>query len=333
MTKSRYIFVILLSILIILLVIDLAIGSVSISFTEACSGFIGKPQNISELILEQRFLSAITAVLSCAFLAICGLYLQVLFRNHLAGPSVLGISSGSLLGMSIFTFLIASFSNIDLSLKYTSLLFSWAGGMAVLMLLWSINRKTKSTQTLLIIGLLISFGASAIIDLLKIFFNARQLQFFTVWNMASFQNTTWFDIMIMVSAFALCLPMMIWCTPYLNFVDLGDDMALSMGTPLARFKQRILLITGILVGVTTALCGPIAFIGMAVPQFVKLWKKHNFYEGMSISVLLTGGIFGLITDILSKSLWMPQLIPVNTISSLLGIPIVLWIIFKHRNFD
>jgi iron complex transport system permease protein len=333
MSKNQWIFFSLVSILIALFIIDLFSGVADLSIYSYFQFFLNTCEVGTHEIIEQRFLSSVTAAISCAFLSLSGLYLQVLFRNSLAGPSVLGISSGSLLGMAIFISIGISAVTASISMKYIGVFFSLVGALCILSILLWVNQKVRKSSTLLIIGMLFSFAASAIIDLFKVHFSAMQLQQFTLWNMASFQNTQWIDIKLLLFGFLLCIPSILYSTSKLNMYDLGDEIAQSMGIPISILKTHVLWITGVLVSLTTALCGPIAFVGIAIPQLVKHWKVHAYYEHVSISVFLIGGIFGIFTDILSKIILQPQIISVNTISSLLGIPMVIWIIIKNKSLD
>lgn len=285
-----------------------------------------------KIILEQRILSSITALLSCAILSLCGMYLQILFKNPLAGPSVLGISSGSMMGMSIFILISSTLSDEIIPLKHLSMLFSLTGALSILLLLLWIHQKTKSAQTLLLAGIMISFGTSAVIDFLKLFFQANELQQFTFWSLSSFQNSQWSDLFILSIFITLLLPWIIQITPGLNLYDLGDEMAQNLGLNVPVFQKKAILITGILISYITSICGPIAFIGLIIPQLVKLLRFHAFYEHVSLMVILLGAIAGILVDFLSKNLLSPHLISVNTISSLIGIPIVFYLLYKKPSY-
>ncbi len=305
-------------------------GAINISWQQL---FQSKDETL-QLIVHQRILSSFTAAVAGCFLSLSGLLLQVLFRNILAGPSVLGITSGSSFGVAFFMFLMNSLLGVSyFSDSFSLVLFALAGSFITLLLLVWVSKKINSSSTLLIIGLMLSFVYSAGIDLLRFYFDKNQLQFFSVWNMASFQSCTWHQFYILLSLCLLGLFISLFTLKQMDIYMLGDDVARSMGVPIQRFTSLILVSSGIMVSVITAYCGPVAFIGLAVPLLARLLGFSPFYRSNFFLVMLLGAILSILCNVISKSIIPSQIVPLNSIASLIGIPIILLTLVKNKTLD
>ncbi len=329
-SKIRLLF--LIFILSVLVIINLQIGSFNISIKDFFHFLIHSNEinTTKKLIITHRIQHVCIAILSCGAISIAGLCLQTLFRNYLAGPSVLGISTGGILGMALGMLLfenLLSFSSIK---YYSNILFSVFGCMIVLSLLLIINKRLKSAQTLLLIGLMISFTSSALVDLVKVYFTQNQLQWFTIWSMSSFSNGGSLEIIVLLVLVIISYTLLTKLSKALDIYEMGDELATSMGVNLTYIRAIVLFITALLIATTTAICGPIAFIGLVVPQIVKLFSFGTSHKQFLPYVLLLGASAGILSDILSKIIYYPQILPVNSINSLLGIPVLIWILLKNK---
>jgi iron complex transport system permease protein len=278
---------------------------------------------------------AFTAILAGITLSISGLQMQTFFRNPLAGPFVLGISSGAGLGVAL---LIMAGSAFGWSL-YAGSLGLWAvimaasaGAILVLLLMSLTAWKVKDSMTLLIVGLMFGSAVSALISVLAFFSNAEQLKMFTVWSMGSLGSTQTNQLIGFLTATLIgILPMLIMLKSY-NAMLLGEAYAESMGVNINKLRWTMIISTGILAGSATAFCGPIAFIGIAVPHMARLIFKTGDHRILFPASALTGAIVLLVCDSISQLPGSAQTLPINAVTSLVGAPMVIWLILR-RNFS
>jgi iron complex transport system permease protein len=329
--KDIMVSVVLIFLLIGLFVFSLTIGDVKINFDQIIDVLKGDfVENKSfSYIIEQRLNRTIMAILGGSALAVSGLILQVFFRNPLAGPGVLGISSGVTLGVAIvvlggFTF--SSFmSNVSL------ILFGLMGALLILSTLMVISKYIIHSVTLLIVGLMLSYFTSAFVNALYHWADLEQSRQFIVWGLGSFSGVksnvlffiTPFFTLIYLSLFLLVKP--------LNALVLGEHYAKSMGVNIKTTKIIIIIITSILTAVVTVYCGPIAFIGIAVPQLVRQMSTSKTFKITIPLTLLMGALFALISDICLR--WFGNILPLNTITSLIGAPIIIWTIIRMNKVN
>ena len=285
----------------------------------------------NELIIKLRIPRTVTAIICGSGIAIAGLLMQTLFRNPLAGPSVLGISSGSTLGVALGIF---AMDALGLSLfyeKFSISLLAVLGATAVTFLLLFVSKFVRQNNTLLIIGLMIGYFVSSIVNLFSFYGDKTNLQSFVYWGLGSFDKETEFEnlffyyvpiILIMIGVFLLQKP--------LNLLLMGDKYAVSMGLNSRRIRLILISCTGVLVGLITSLCGPIAFLGIAVPHLARNFIKTSNHKWIIPFTLILGSCLGLICDIIARLPGLDGNLPLNAVTSFIGAPIVVWIIFKNR---
>ena len=286
------------------------------------------------IILESRLPKAITAILCGAALSVSGLQLQTLFRNPLAGPYILGISSGAGLGVAIFimglSFLGLSISSIGLSTNYGILISSILGSFCVLAILLSIINRLRDIMTVLILGIMIGSVITAIIGVIQYFSNDAQLKSFIMWTMGDLSSVTNSQIPLLASVVIIGLVLSFFVSKNLNAYLLGEEYATSLGVNIKKSRILIIVITSVLTGSITAYCGPIGFIGIVIPHLARMISNSSDHKVLiPLSVLLGINVL-LIADIISQLPGFEQSLPVNSITSLIGIPFIIWIIFKNK---
>lgn len=332
--RNTILFLILTILLFLLFLLNISFGSVSIPLKEVFNSLIG--ENASKatwqyIIINYRLPKALTAILVGTGLSIAGLLMQTLFRNPLAGPYVLGLSSGSSLGVA-FVVLGASFlpgfaTSILLS-PFGIIIASCLGSFMVLLAVLVAARKLKDTMTILIVGLMLSSFASAFVGVLTYFSTAEQLQKFTFWSMGSLGNLSWSSILILSTAVFVGLVLSFLSIKPLNALLLGENYAKSLGLNYKKARLLIIIATSILAGSITAFAGPIAFVGLAVPHISKLTFQTSNHFVLFWSTLLFGGIIMLICDLLSHLPNSDIVLPINAITSIIGAPIVIYLLLN-----
>jgi iron complex transport system permease protein len=324
--------------LIVLFFINISFGSITIPFKEVYESLTGGQSSKSTweyIIINYRLPKAITAVLVGMGLSISGLLMQTLFRNPLAGPYVLGLSSGASLGVA-FVILGASIlptflSGILLS-PYGIVLASTLGSTTVLLLVLLVSQRLRDTMAILIVGLMFGSFTSAVVGVLTYFSSAEQLQKFTFWSMGNLGNLSWSSIVILSICVLLGLFLSLLSIKPLNALLLGENYAKSMGLNFNKARLIIILATSILAGSITAYAGPIAFVGLAVPHISKLVFQTSNHTVLFWSTLLFGAAIMLICDVVSQMPGMEITLPINAITSILGAPIVIWLLVRKRSF-
>ena len=275
-------------------------------------------QNILHAI---RLPKAITAILAGAALSVSGLIMQTLFRNPLAGPYTLGVSSGASLGVAFLTMCSAS---LVLMLPIAACI----GATLVLLLVLAVSRKVTSNVSLLIVGMMFGSIAGALVSLLQNFANPDALKLFIVWTLGSLSSVGWSDMQLMVPILIVGALFVLLALKPLNGLLLGEEYAKGLGINVKRTRLFIVLATGLLAGGVTAFCGPIAFIGVAVPHIARgIFKTSNHRVTIPACVLI-GACLLLVCDVLCSLFIYP--LPISTVSALFGAPIIIWIILKHK---
>lgn len=338
LTSKAYLkLLIALSLLFILcFFLNISLGSIHIPFKSVIAALFN--QEVSEetwyyIIQNYRLPKAITAILVGAGLGISGLLMQTLFRNPLAGPYVLGLSSGASLGVAIIILGSAVFgstvANLFLS-KWSITIASSLGSFLVLMAVVMVSAKVKDTMAILIIGLMFASVTAAIVSVLSYFSTAEQLQRYVFWSYGSLGNLSWKEILVFCIVFTAGLFLSILSIKDLNALLLGDNYAKSMGVKLKQSRLKIILATSLLAGSITAFAGPIAFIGLAVPHLTKLVFNTSNHKLLIPSVLLFGSILMLICDTIAQLPTSEQSLPINAITSLIGAPVVIWLLVRKK---
>ena len=335
--QHKILFSVLLLGLVITFLLNISFGQVAIPIKEVAKSLIGF-ENAKEtweyIIVNFRLPKAVTATLVGMGLSVSGLLMQTLFRNPLAGPYVLGLSSGSSLGVAFVILgagLLPSFLAEILLSSYGIILASCLGSFLVLLLIIVVSRRLRDTATILIVGLMFSSFASAIVSVLTYFGSAEQLQKFTFWSMGSLGNLSWNSIFVLSIAVTIGLLLSMLSLKPLDTLLLGENYAMSMGLNIKKARYIIIIATSILAGSITAFAGPIAFIGLAVPHLSKLLFQTSNHKILFWSTLLIGAIIMLFCDMVSQLPGFDFTLPINAITSIIGAPVVIWLLMRKRS--
>ena len=334
--KNTLLFSTLIIGMVILFFLNISLGSINIPlkdvYTSLLHGSCSK-ESWNYIILNYRLPKAIVAILIGVGLSISGLLMQTLFRNPLAGPYVLGLSSGASLGVAV-VILGASLLPISLSEFFLSsfgiIIASSLGSFIVLVSVLVIAKRLRDTMAILIVGLMFGSLTSAIVGSLTYFSSAEQLQKFTFWSLGNLGNLTWNSIAILCFCVVLGLVLSVFSIKPLNALLLGENYARSLGINYKKTKYIILFATSILAGSITAFVGPIAFIGLAVPHIAKLVFQTSNHKILFWSTLLFGAIIMLICDSITQVPGTEITLPINAITSIFGAPIVIWLLVRKR---
>lgn len=322
--------------LILILLLNISLGSISIPikdvFNSLTGGNSGK-ETWDYIIVNYRLPKAITAILVGMGLSISGLLMQTLFRNPLAGPDVLGLSSGASLGVAIVILGAAFLPPVAASFllsSYGIILASTLGSFLVLLAVLSVSQSLRNTMAILIVGLMFGSLTSAIVGTLTYFSTAEQLQKFTFWSFGNLGNLSWSSIVILSICIFVGLVLSILNIKPLNALLLGENYARSLGMNYKKTRMIIILATSILTGSITAFAGPIAFIGLAIPHIAKLVFQTSNHTILFWSTLLLGAIIMLVCDSISQLPGSDITLPINAVTSLFGAPIVIWLLIRKR---
>lgn len=336
-TKIKRYFLLLSVAVVVLFIANISFGSVQIPFTAVLNALSGGSNNSTwdYIILAYRLPKAITAIFVGMGLSVSGLLMQTLFRNPLAGPYVLGLSSGSSLGVALVVMgagvLPIEFAALAQS-PYSLILASCIGSFAVLLAILAVAHKIKDTMALLVVGLMFGSFSSAIVAVLSYFSSAEALQKFTFWSLGSLGNLTWNNILLVGSCVAIGILLSIYTIKALDALLLGENYAKTVGIQFTQTKYLLIIATAILAGSITAFVGPIAFIGLAVPHLAKLLFQTSQHKIIFIATLLIGSALLLLCDILTQLPGTSFYLPINAITSLIGAPIVIWLLVKKQRF-
>ena len=330
-TRSTTLFIILSLLLIILFVLDLLIGSVHIPLRDIFGTMLGAEVDPATrlIVLDIRLVKAIVAILTGIALSVSGLQMQTLFRNPLAGPYVLGISSGASLGVALFILGMPL-----LGVATNSTLFSistagaaWLGAAVILAFVASVSTRIKDIMVILILGMMISSGVSAVVQILQYLSHEEALKSFVIWTMGSLGDVTTNQLHLMLPAVLIGLVVSVAVIKPLNLLLLGEQYARTMGLNIRRSRYLIFLSTTLLAGTVTAFCGPIGFVGLAIPHIARMLFCNADHRILLPASALCGAVTLLACDIISKYLTLP----INTITALLGIPIVIWVVIRNKS--
>lgn len=332
----RNTFIVLIFALIIISLVNISLGSIYIPIKQIfLSLFNGEVEKESwkTIILNYRLPKAITAIIVGSGLSVSGLLMQTLFRNPLAGPFVLGISSGASLGVAILI-LGASFIGANIaSYAFTNFglaIAASAGAFLVLSAVMLAALKVRNTMSILIIGLMFGSITSSVISVLAYFSSAAELQQYMFWSFGSLGNLSWKEIIALFSIFIIGIVLVTFIIKPLNSLLLGENYAKSMGVNVKLTRNITLIATSLLTGVITAFSGPIAFIGLAVPHLTKLVFNTSNHKTLLPAVAICGAIIMLICDSIAQVPNSEYTLPINAITSLFGAPIIIWLLVRKR---
>lgn len=331
MAKVKFTILILLSVLLFFL--DIALGSVWIpvrAVVDILTQHTSENPAWQTIIWDFRLPRVLAAVLVGGGLSVSGLLMQTLFRNPIAGPYVLGISSGASLGVAILLMSASSISAMAMTSPLAMAAVSALGALAVLMLMLSIAWRVRDVVTLLIVGLMLGSATSAIVTILEYFSGLQQLKLFVLWSFGSLTRVTWSELSILAMVCVLGLSGSFFLTKSLNALLIGEDYARSMGLRVMPVRFAIILIAALLAGCITAFCGPVAFIGIATPHLARMFFQTQNHKILVPATLIIGVGIMLFCDMISQLPGSAQQLPINAVTSLFGAPVVIWIVIRGR---
>lgn len=332
-----------ISLLLLLLVtvavwfLNISLGSVNIPFSEVITALLSENSNSSwqYIILEYRIPKALTSVLAGSGLAVSGMLMQTMFRNPLAGPYVLGLSSGASLGVALVLMGASLFGGLAGSVIFSSwgiVIASSLGSLLVLLAVMLASVKLKDTMAILIIGLMFASLSSAIVSVLAYFSPAAQLQQYVFWSYGSVGDLSWNELGVLSLFWTLGIGIALYSIKNLNSLLLGEQYARSLGMNIGKNRALLIISTSFLAGSITAFAGPIAFIGLAVPHLIRQVVPVNDHKILLPAVILGGAILMLICDIVAQLPGSEHTLPINAVTSLVGAPVVIWLLVRKRKF-
>ena len=305
----------------VLFCVDLSVGAVSIPVADVWAALTGGdcPDATAFIVRNIRLIKAVVALLTGAALSVSGLQMQTLFRNPLAGPYVLGISSGASLGVALVV-LAGMSSSIGIAGA------AWVGAAAVLIVIASVGHRIKDIMVILILGMMFSSGVGAVVQILQYLSEEESLKAFVIWTMGSLGDVTGTQLAVLAPAVVVGLILAVATIKPLNLLLFGEEYAVTMGLNLRRSRLLLFLSTTLLAGTVTAFCGPIGFIGLAMPHVARMLMRDSDHRVLIPATALAGGAVLLLCDIVSKLFTLP----INAITALLGIPVVVWVVLRNK---
>ena len=319
-------------------ILNLLLGSVSIPIDNIIDILLGRDNDNliwRNIILKSRLPQSLTAMMAGAGLAVSGLLMQTVFRNPLAGPSVLGISSGASLGVACVVLLSGSIGGVPLSKlgvigEVTITLSAIIGSLLIMALIAFVAQKVRGNVTLLIMGVMIGYIANAIIGVLKFFSAEEDIRAYVIWGLGSFSRVSGGQTSVFILLMFVLLPLSFFLIKSLNLLLLGDSYAQNLGLNIKRARLLVIGCSGVLVAVVTAYCGPIVFLGLAVPHICRgLFHTSNHAVILPAS-LLGGASLALLCNLIARMPGFEGALPVNSVTALVGAPVVMWVLFKRR---
>ena len=338
MRRNIFLIISLVVLIVLLFFLNLLLGTVEIPprhvFSILMGGYDGN-EIWRNIVLQSRVPQALTALVAGAGLAVSGLQMQTVFHNPLAGPSVLGISNGASLGVAFVVLLSGSLGGTALSrLGYMGdaaiSISAIIGALAVMGLIVYVSQKVKGHVTLLIIGVMIGYLVTAIVGVLKFFSPEEDVKAYVVWGLGSFARVSGGQMMLFVSLMAILLPLSMLLVKTMNLLLLGDKYARNLGLNIRRAQTLVILSSGILVAIVTAYCGPIMFIGLAVPHLARALFRTSDHRILMPSTLLTGAALALLCNLIARLPGFEGALPVNSVTALIGAPVIAMVLFRKN---
>ncbi|WP_349911768.1 FecCD family ABC transporter permease [Alistipes shahii] len=321
-SRSAILFAMLAALTLFLFLLDLAVGAVAVPLGDVWAALTGGdcPRATAKIILNIRLIKAVVALLAGAALSVSGLQMQTLFRNPLAGPYVLGISSGASLGVALVV--LAGFgSSIGIAGA------AWLGAAFVLVVIAAVGHRIKDIMVILILGMMFSSGVGAIVQILQYLSKEESLKAFVIWTMGSLGDVTFDQLAVLVPSIIAGLLLAVVTIKPLNLLLFGEEYAVTMGLNIRRSRGLLFLSTTLLAGTVTAFCGPIGFIGLAMPHVTRMLFRNSDHRVLVPGTVLSGAAVLLLCDLVSKMFTLP----INAITALLGIPIVVWVVLRNKS--
>ncbi|MGB1253548.1 MAG: iron chelate uptake ABC transporter family permease subunit [Candidatus Promineifilaceae bacterium] len=318
--------------------LSLALGSVHIPLSDIATILLGgEPSKATWgiIVLKFRLPKAITAMLAGAALAVSGLQMQTLFRNPLAGPFVLGISSGASLGVALVVLSVGTAANGLIAslgaMGNFGLILAASSGSGFILLAVTLVAHRVNNMTLLILGLLFGYATTAVVSILLFFAISERIQAYIAWTFGSFSGVTWSQLQVLAPTISVALLIAWLLAKPLNALLLGEAYARSLGLTVQRTRFWILTSASVLAGAITAFCGPIAFIGVAVPHLCRSLFNTSDHRVLVPSTIIMGSIVALIADLIAQLPGSDTVLPLSAVTSLIGTPVVAWVIVRRRN--
>ena len=321
-SRSAILFAMLAALTLFLFLLDLAVGAVAVPLGDVWAALTGGdcPRATAKIILNIRLIKAVVALLAGAALSVSGLQMQTLFRNPLAGPYVLGISSGASLGVALVV--LAGFgSSIGIAGA------AWLGAALVLVVIAAVGHRIKDIMVILILGMMFSSGVGAIVQILQYLSKEESLKAFVIWTMGSLGDVTFNQLAVLIPSIIAGLLLAVVTIKPLNLLLFGEEYAVTMGLNIRRSRGLLFLSTTLLAGTVTAFCGPIGFIGLAMPHVTRMLFRNSDHRVLVPGTVLSGAAVLLLCDLVSKMFTLP----INAITALLGIPIVVWVVLRNKS--
>ncbi len=321
-SRSVLLFFALTVLTVCLFLLDLAVGAVAVPLGDVWAALTSGdcPRATAKIILNIRLIKAVVALLAGAALSVSGLQMQTLFRNPLAGPYVLGISSGASLGAALVVL-----AGVGSSIGMAGA--AWLGAALVLVVIAAVGDRVKDIMVILILGMMFSSGVGAIVQILQYLSKEESLKTFVIWTMGSLGDVTAQQLAVLAPSVLAGLLLSIWTVKPLNLLLFGEEYAVTMGLNIRRARGVLFLSTTLLAGTVTAFCGPIGFIGIAMPHVTRMLLRDSDHRVLVPASILSGASVLLLCDLVSKLFTLP----VNAITALLGIPIVVWVVLRNKS--
>ena len=322
----------LVLLLLILVVLDISLGTVRIPFGEIVSFLLGKGELSMQhqlILTDFRIPRVITALLAGSALAVSGLQMQTIFRNPLAGPYVLGISSGASLGAALVLLGTGAVTTGILA-RWGLVTAAWLGAASVMFILLLVTIRIRNIMTILILGIMFSSGLSAIISIMQYFGNAAALKSFVIWSLGSLGDVSGSSLSVLVVTIIPGLVLSLFSVKGLNAMMMGEDAAGTLGVNIMVTRILVFISTSVLAGSITAFCGPIGFIGIAVPHITRFYTGRSDMRYLLPATVLMGMFVLVLSDIISQLPGSDSILPINAITSLIGIPVVIWVVISRK---
>ena len=321
-SRSAILFAMLAALTLFLFLLDLAVGAVAVPLGDVWAALTGGdcPRATAKIILNIRLIKAVVALLAGAALSVSGLQMQTLFRNPLAGPYVLGISSGASLGVALVVL-----AGVGSSIGIAGA--AWLGAAIVLVVIAAVGHRIKDIMVILILGMMFSSGIGAVVQILQYVANDESLKMFVIWTMGSLGDVTFNQLAVLIPSIIAGLLLAVITIKPLNLLLFGEEYAVTMGLNIRRSRGLLFLSTTLLAGTVTAFCGPIGFIGLAMPHVTRMLFRNSDHRVLVPGTVLSGAAVLLLCDLVSKMFTLP----INAITALLGIPIVVWVVLRNKS--
>ena len=321
-SRSVLLFTALAALTLFLFLLDLAVGAVAVPLGDVWAALTGGdcPRATAKIILNIRLIKAVVALLAGAALSVSGLQMQTLFRNPLAGPYVLGISSGASLGVALVVL-----AGVGSSIGIAGA--AWLGAAIVLVVIAAVGHRIKDIMVILILGMMFSSGIGAVVQILQYVANDESLKMFVIWTMGSLGDVTFNQLAVLIPSIIAGLLLAVITIKPLNLLLFGEEYAVTMGLNVRRSRGLLFLSTTLLAGTVTAFCGPIGFIGLAMPHVTRMLFRNSDHRVLVPGTVLSGASVLLLCDLVSKLF----ILPINAITALLGIPIVVWVVLRNKS--